>query len=209
MQAKLAYKKPQQFRLVGEVLGNQEMDIGSNEKEFWCWIKWCDPPLSYHGKYQTWAKSRTLPLAPDWLLDLLGLSEQKEPPIYELSVLPKTIELTQASSFFSRAKRKISVFNRSPHPIPIAGYRLEDAAGKELYSASITEMQRDRATGAVLPRRLELNWPEQRITIKATLADIAVNAPLDRERAARRHSRRRRPRRPERQRRSKHPSLHQ
>src|SRR5262245_30776556 len=34
----LVCRQPRDFRLVGKIMGNEEVDLGSNEDEFWFWI---------------------------------------------------------------------------------------------------------------------------------------------------------------------------
>ena len=53
-----------------------------------------------------------------------------------------------------------------------------------LCAATISESQVDRATGAVVPKVVELNWPSQKMELKMKLSDVAVNRPIDERRAA-------------------------
>src|SRR5258708_113748 len=42
-QGTLAFQKPRNFRLSAKALGNTEADFGSNDQEFWWWIKRAEP----------------------------------------------------------------------------------------------------------------------------------------------------------------------
>jgi RNA polymerase sigma factor (sigma-70 family) len=184
VRAMLAYWRPGQFRFMADVFGNREMDIGSNTKEYWAWMKHSLPMLLCDGLYRTPGRAKISLMLPDCLLEVLGLAEQAVPSTYEISVRPKTIEFRQQATYLGLEARKVIVFNRSPNAIPVAGYRLEDATGKMVYGATIKGIHRDRSSGADLPNRLEILYPEEGITIKVRLEEIKVNSPFDQDRPA-------------------------
>jgi hypothetical protein len=78
--------------------------------------------------------------------------------------------------------RKVTVFNRgqAQGTTPqVTAHILQDATGKEICSAFITEVQGDpRGSRAVIPRKVRLVWPDQRIELKMRLDGLAVNAAL-------------------------------
>src|SRR5438552_2183642 len=68
------------------------------------------------------------------------------------------------------AVRKVIVFKRKPVQAPHAQVTdyllLDDATGKEICAAHISEVQIDEQnTGAIVPKRIELRWPEQRLKL--------------------------------------------
>ncbi len=71
------FQKPRNFRLVAEALRQSEADFGSNDKEFWYWLKRNDPPALFHCSYEELARVRAFPLPfhPDWIADGLALNE--------------------------------------------------------------------------------------------------------------------------------------
>ena len=49
----LVCQKPRNFRLVAKVIANPEIDMGSNNNEFWYWIRRMEPhPYLFHCSYQ-------------------------------------------------------------------------------------------------------------------------------------------------------------
>lgn len=45
-------QKPRNFRMVAEMVGAREADIGSNDQEFWFWLKRNNPPYLMHCSYR-------------------------------------------------------------------------------------------------------------------------------------------------------------
>jgi hypothetical protein len=78
--------------------------------------------------------------------------------------------------------RKVIVMNRyearGTSPQVTAFLLLDDATGKEICSAHITEVREDATTRARLPRRIELRWPAEKLALSMLLDGVTVNAAL-------------------------------
>ncbi|MCC6416918.1 MAG: hypothetical protein IT429_01575, partial [Gemmataceae bacterium] len=74
--------------------------------------------------------------------------------------------------------RKVIVFNRykaEGNQPQITDYQLfDDASGQEICSARITEVQGSEAQG-IVPRRLELRWPAEKLRLGLRLNKVALN----------------------------------
>src|SRR5690242_2562384 len=57
LNGKLACAQPRSFRMDAEVAGNNELNIGSNDQEFWFWIKRVHPN-QFYCPYQALAENR-------------------------------------------------------------------------------------------------------------------------------------------------------
>src|SRR5262245_32918039 len=59
----LACQRPRNFRMVAKLYGKDEVDIGSNNQEFWFWIARDPPPTQWYCSYQDLAdgKVRQIP----------------------------------------------------------------------------------------------------------------------------------------------------
>src|SRR5262249_48093157 len=81
IRAKLACQKPRNFRMQAVSVTQTEADIGSNDKEFWYWIKRGDPYL-IHCSYQDLARGVRIPFPfqPEWVMEALGMSEYDPAP---------------------------------------------------------------------------------------------------------------------------------
>src|SRR5207248_13653 len=104
---------------------------------------------------------------------------------YQVEARGKTIELIEQSvSAQGQPVRKVTVFNRGPSQVQVAGYKIQAMNGKEICSATITHAAQDPATGAVYPKVVQLVWPEEQMKLKMRLEDVTVNKPIDANRSA-------------------------
>jgi hypothetical protein len=175
-------QKPKNFRLVAYVLGCQAVDMGSNDQEFWYWISKADPPYLVHCSYQDLARGGVylpFPFQPDWVLETLGMAEYNPSANYQVQVGPKVVYLIeQTTSAQGQPVRKVTVFDRttaaSGRPTVVA-HQLQDANGKEICSAQVSDLRLDQASGALYPHVVKLTWPAQKIEMKMTLDGVRLN----------------------------------
>lgn len=184
LRGQVVCQKPRSFRLGANVLGRQEVDLGSNDQEFWFWVARNDPPYLYHCSYDDLARGQVrvpFPFQPEWIMEALGIAEFGSPENYELKVLPQTLELVQRTRTpQGQSVTKVTVINRAkavPPSPQVLAHILLDAQGKEIVSAQILRVQIDRATGAILPREVKLVCPADKTELKMKLDDITVNDP--------------------------------
>jgi len=176
--------KPRSFRLGANVLGKQEVDLGSNEQEFWFWVARNSPPYLFHCKYDDLARGQVrvpFPFQPEWIMEAMGLAECGPAENAELKVNPTTLELVErATSPTGMAIRKVTVIQRTPaqgSAPQVTAHILQDAQGKEIVSAHVSEVQFDRATGAIIPKKVRLVCPSEKLELKLQLDDVQVNDP--------------------------------
>lgn len=181
-------QKPRDFRLIGKVAGSSEVDIGSNSQEFWFWIKRAEPSYLYHCSYDDYRKGVQLPFPfqPEWLLEAMGMADYDPAKTYEVVEKQATIELVErTTSAQGQQVRKVTVFNRAAVAAgrpQITAYLVQDANGKEICSAYISDWYVDSKTQAVVPRGVRLVWPEQQTELKMQLKDMSLTA-IDAQRA--------------------------
>jgi hypothetical protein len=186
-------QKPKNFRLKAKIVGRDVADFGSNDQEFWYWIKDDQPPGLYHCSYTDLARGAPLPfpIHPDWVLEALGLAapapvgspEQEQALGRSLQVRKspdnKYVELIeQTRSAQGQPVTKVTTLNnfRASGKIPqVVGYQLWDARNQLICRATVLSVQSDQASGAVVPHKVELKWPAQQLTMTMTLNEIAVN----------------------------------
>jgi hypothetical protein len=191
----LVCKYPRDFRLKGSVLGKPAVDIGSNESEFWYWISEAKPvPYVFHCSYEELGRGNVrlpFPFQPDMIIAALGIGRYDPNGKYQVVTYrdKNYFELVEdAVSPQGQPVKKVTVFNKNTvsavrgQPQVIA-YVLKDARGAVICQATVQEVQvKDRA---VLPRRVTLNWPAQKMEMKMTLSDVSVVNNLDPARAER------------------------
>jgi hypothetical protein len=110
-------------------------------------------------------------------MEALGMSEFDPRKNYQL--VPKgnsmeLIETTQAPD--GRQVRKVTVLTRNRNQIQVTAHLLQEANGREICSARVLQVQRDPSTDAVLPRKVEMNWPAEKVKLVITLDDVSVNS---------------------------------
>lgn len=187
LRGKMVVQKPRDFRMSADTLGNRVVDLGSNEKEFWYWISKADPPYQFYCNYQDLQEGKVrfmpVPFQPDWIMETMGLGPYGPAEKYVLEHDANSIRLVERTrSPQGRPVKKVIVMNRRPVAPPqpqVMQYLLiDEQTGKEICSAKIRDIQVDRGTGAILPRRLDLHWPEQRVKLALKLDETAVNPDL-------------------------------
>jgi hypothetical protein len=181
-------QKPRNFRMMARVAGGQEVDLGSNSGEFWWWIKRGDPYL-FHCSYEDLARSRLrIPIQPEWIMQGFGMAEYGPAENFTVNATPQTVELIeQTKSPHGEPMRKVTVFSRRPArtnaPV-VTAHILQDGNGKVLCGAYVTAVQQDAATGAVVPTKVRLEWPQENMKLEMTLKKITVNKTFTEERTA-------------------------
>jgi hypothetical protein len=186
LRGKMIAQQPKNFLMGADSLGKRMVDLGSNDKEFWYWISQDKPPYQFYCGYKELAEGRVkqmpFPFQPDWVIDAMGLGNYGPPERYKLQAEGNTLKLIEmARSPQGQPVRKVIVMNskpvKAPQPQVQAFLLLDDAGGKEICSAHITETQVDRTTGGILPKRIEFRWtmPEQRLKLAMKLDGVVVN----------------------------------
>jgi hypothetical protein len=187
----LVCQKPRNFRLVAKVVANPEIDMGSNNDEFWYWIRRMEPhPYLFHCSYGDLNAGRArlpFPFQPEWVMEALGMAEYSANDSYRVQVKATTLELVKETRSPQGAPvRKVTVFQRAAAPFPkpqVVAHVLQDAQGHEICSAKIVEVQ--RVGNAVIPKQVVLTCPAEKMELKMWLGDAQVNDRSVDQRAAR------------------------
>jgi hypothetical protein len=183
LHGQMVCQQPRNFRLTAEFLGRTELDLGSNAEEFWYWVRRSEPAYQFHCSYKD-IESGTVrylpfPFRPDWLLEVLGMSDFGPPERYQMLDEPPYLKLIErARSPQGQVVRKVMVLRRRPVQVPtpqVAAYQLlDDASGREICSAQILETQIETTRGGIVPRRLVVSWPETRAKVAMRLETITA-----------------------------------
>jgi hypothetical protein len=180
----MSCQKPRNLRLQATLFGSPAVDMGSNDTEFWYWISKADPPYVYHCSYQDLSRpggvNLPFPFQPDMIVAALGMADYDPNGKYEVKTYPQYpqyLELVESAvSPQGEPVQKVTVFNRAkaaPGQSQVIAHVLKDARGGLICKATIQETQVTRE-GVVLPRKVTLDWPAQRIQMKMQLFDMQV-----------------------------------
>ena len=189
LRGRLLAEKPRNFRMKATVLGKDEADIGSNAQEFWFWIARNPEPHQYFCSYRDLEEGRVkvmpLPIQPDWVMETLGLGPYGPADKYKLENDPdaKLLRLVEKSkSPQGVAVRKVIVMNRkevrAPQPQVTAYLLLDDATGQEICSAHILSTAVDRTSGVIVPYKMELRMPKEKMKLALKMDGMAINATI-------------------------------
>lgn len=180
--AKLFCEAPRNLRMTAKILSSQGIDLGSNQNEFWYWISKSEyPDVVFHCSHDALANGKAqtpFPFRPEMVLNALGIAPYNPDGKYEVAIGPRgdTYELIEDDlTPQGQSIKKVTVFNArkaAPGEPQILAYLLRDAKGKEISRASVIQAQEVELPGggvAVLPRRIEMSWPDQKVSMKLKL----------------------------------------
>jgi hypothetical protein len=187
---------PPNFRLQSYVVGNEEVDIGSNNQEFWFWIKRAPQPYVYHCSYADFPEvakrgAMPFPFQPEWVVEALGMAEYDPKAKYEVNESKTTYDLVQRSrSPHGNEVAKVIAFHKAPRAgqSQVAAYLIYEADEKGQYpkdrppvcSAFIEDSQAVSVGGktVVLPVKVRLSCPKEKVELTINLGKTKVNQPF-------------------------------
>lgn len=189
-------QKPNMFRLKAKVLGQNAVDLGSNQEEFWYWISKADPPYVFHCSHAAMAAGQVrmpFPFQPEMILAAMGIAEYDHNKPYEVRPKGQFAEMVErVTSPQGKTIARVTVFQRAPAQPgkpQVLGHYLQDETGKVICSVQVQDIQVVRQTGAVLPQKVVFQWPEQQVEMTMRFGEF-VNTEITPDRSAALFSRR-------------------
>jgi hypothetical protein len=182
LRGRMTCEKPRNFRMVADVLGSRQVDMGSNQQEFWWWIARGDNAV-IHCSYDDLKRGVAMPFPfqPEWMMEALGMAEYGPAENYQMRSNRGTWELIQETVNPQQQRvYKVTVLTKSP--VRVQAYVLFDANKQIVCKASIPDAQ--TINGVTLPRRIVLEWPAEKITLKMKLDEVTLNQPIPQDLAA-------------------------
>jgi hypothetical protein len=172
---RLCAQGPRNFRLGANSISGPEVDLGSNDHEFWYWIARGEPKYQVFCSYQALEQGRVqympFPFQPEWVLEAMGMGKYGPAEKYELVAAPgkyKLIEHTKSPQ--GTPVKKIIVFNstvsKNKDEPQVTDFELREEAGDKLIcSAHISRRQVLPNSKAEIPREMKLRWPEAKLEL--------------------------------------------
>ena len=179
LSANIAVARPRQFRLRATLLGSNEVDLGSNAERFWFWIRRSEQPYVITVGHEDLPRVReqlSLPFEPDWLIEALGVSPLAEGEWSVASSRPGQHRLTLVAS--SQSPRGEPVRRRLVVDTclgVVIEQSLFDKDSRLIAVAKLSDHRADAETGIVVPRRIELEWPEAELSLTIRLKEVEIN----------------------------------
>ncbi len=180
LRTSLSYERDKRFRLIADTsITGVELDMGSNDREFWMWVKRNRPPAVYfcrHEEFHTSAVREVIPIEPTWIAEALGVV-YFDPRGRHDGPYPRgegEVEVRTKIPTPEGEVTKVTVLH-SAH-----GWVLEqhmfDATGKRVASAVASHHRYDAGTGVTLPRHVEVDLPTIEMSFTLEVSDYIVNS---------------------------------
>ena len=179
LKASFALEKDRRFRLTAKSIRGNELDLGSNDDEYWIWMN-DERSALYYGRherfYQSAARS-VLPVPPHWLIEAIGLVEldptgNHEGPFHNR---PGQLEIRSNVPTPTGELTKITVIDSR------YGWVLEqhvyDTSGNDqlLASATGSDFEYYASHGVSLPRKVEIKLPPANLELSLDIDRHAIN----------------------------------
>jgi hypothetical protein len=173
----LAVENGQHLRLVVHSLAGNEVDMGSNNDVFWIWAKRMDPAYVYcrHEQIDDARQTLGIPFEPDWMMQALGVAP--------LDTKDLTMQIDRSAHHARLVQQVVSAHGYPMQKVVLVdltrGVVLEhsilDSRGKTIALARLEDHHVDKASGAVIARRIHLDWPQNKMNLVMNFGQIEVN----------------------------------
>lgn len=179
LSAVMAVENPRRFRLIAKFLTGYEADFGSNDDRFWFWMRRADPKYIYYADHKDLGmvqRRLPIPFRPDWIVGALLVSPLN----------PDSVTLVPTDARSGRFLLTVDELSPAGRPVRrniwidrcyghIVKQDLQDTNGRTIASAEFREFEMDTASGLELPHRIDLHWPEQKMTMILSIGGLQVN----------------------------------
>jgi hypothetical protein len=184
----LAARRPRELRLRGKVVGTPVVDVGSNDKQFWYWIGKTKEDYYYSCSYQELATGKInvpFPVEADMVMAALNMAEYDVKGKYDLKQTKDAWELIQdTTSAAGQPVKRVTVFRGTlarPGEPQVLEHSMRDAKNNLVCRATVQKVE--VVGGAVIPTKVAIEWPAQKVKMTLMLSSLEVNKITDAESA--------------------------
>jgi hypothetical protein len=172
LNGRLYYEKDRKFRYTVTSIVGQEVDVGSNDKEFWFWSKRMNPSSLYFAKHEDFAKSRMrTPFSPFLLMDSLGMSNLNVDTGKIVETNKSYIWVEPGKNSIGQPISRMTFINKKTKLID--GFTICNEAGSVIASGEVTEYKDG------LPKQILYVWAEENLSMLMDLKNPKTNVPID------------------------------
>ena len=179
LRANIAAAGSQQFRLKADtVLTGTEVDLGSNNQEFWFWMKRSQPPALYYSSHQAFAESQVrsvLPIEPTWLVEALGMATFTADAQHSGPRLIRPGQLEVRSDIQRPSGNMVKVTVVDSTRAWILEQHVYNSRGERLASAVAKNHRFDPTTGVSLPTQVDVQIPQAQLNLSIDVSDYQIN----------------------------------
>ena len=179
----LVVERDHRLRLEVKSALGKEVDLGSNDEVFWIWTKRAPtsgdepPPLIFaaHSEMDIARQKLPMPFDPEWLMEALGVAplsaegvQMEGTPGVAMIKLVSQHQLPDGSA----VRKEVTVDGCHGR---VLQQSVSDMNGRPLVRAVMGDHRLDPRTGAVLPRYVKLDWPQQQMSLAMEFHAVEVN----------------------------------
>jgi hypothetical protein len=181
LRAVVAFQRPMSFRLhATHPLTGAELDLGSNNAEFWFWINRAEPKAVYfcrHDQFSSSPARQMVPIQPDWLIDSLGVCTfDPALPHQGPYLLPGgRLEVRTIKETADGPITKRTILDASQGWV--LGQEIYNAQSSLLVSSEASGHRQDPRSGLWVPRTVKINCPSAQFSMQLDLGNLEVNVP--------------------------------
>lgn len=174
----IAIERPRRFRLRATTrLTGPELDAGGNDQRFWFWARRNDPPGLYTADYASLG-NRSLTIDPSLVIDAIGLPTIS-PTASAEGPFPRgdgRLEVRTTESSPTGIRRRVIVVDAAT-AWPVE-QQIYDSQNTLVASVSASQFVFDPASGASLPRKVNLQLPAAGMSLAINTGPVVLNAPV-------------------------------
>jgi len=179
LRADIAMQPTRRFRLRADTpLTGAEVDLGSNEEEFWFWVRRAEPPALYYSRHDQFvgsAAQQILPIDPQWLVDAMGLV-RFDPAAQHVGPTPiRGDRLEIRSHLLDSGDDRVKVTVVDATRAWVLEQHIYTAEGQRVGSALASQFRYDPVLGISLPSRIHVQMPQAQLDLTIDAGDFQLN----------------------------------
>jgi len=192
LNGRMAMEQPRNFKLELNHTSGKVGDLGSNETEYWFWIKPFDKTqraLYYCNYDEAEANAQAVTFQPDWIKEAMGLRVIPEDEAADITVTtgePGKLVLTHRPHKSSgKTYTRVTILDRATHQILehrlLSGDQKTILARAEVPEGYKTYPAPDSSGGdetVLIPNRLKLYWVQEGLELDVVFRDVKINEPI-------------------------------
>lgn len=175
--ASVAFQRPQRFRLQAGSAFGTELDLGSNDEQFWFWVKRSQPAAVYFCRHDQFAMSQAkqvTPFEPGWLIEAMGVTEFDRSLPHQMTIMPNgQVRIDTIRNTPEGPTAKITIIDGSQ------GWVLEqhlyDVRRRLVASSIASGHRRDPMTGLIMPTVVQIRSPAAQLSMRIDLGNVEIN----------------------------------
>ena len=178
LSADIALQRSHNLRVRASSLLGPEFDLGSNDQHFWVWVKRGQPPAVYFCRHDEFAVSparHVVPVDPTWMIEAFGLAsfDPRDSHQGPAQVGQGRLRIESVRQSAVGPVTKVTIVDEKYGDV--LEQHVYDSQQRLVASALTSKHQLDPASGAWLPRRIDIRWPTTQVELQIDLANLEVN----------------------------------